>query len=241
MNGKRFILGDIHGCDEHLRRMLTILRGRMDPARDRLICLGDYIDRGDGSRDVVEQLIEFSREYDCVFLKGNHDAAFIPWLEGKGDLLMGGEYTIQSYEVQGSVRVPDEHVRFFRELRTYHEEDDFICVHAGLDPDQGPVEEQSESVLLNIRAKFYNSPKRQPKLILFGHTPDLNHEDRYLPFDRVDGANILGLDTGAVFYGRLTCFQWPDQTFIQIYFRRDEWHVKEFHRREIGKESRRIR
>ena len=68
-SGRRFVIGDIHGCAGHLQIMLALLGRLADPAQDRIIFLGDYIDKGPDSKGVVDQLIELATRFDCVFLK----------------------------------------------------------------------------------------------------------------------------------------------------------------------------
>ena len=93
--------------------MLALLSKQMIPEEDRVIFLGDYIDRGPDSRGVVEQLLKFSKQQSCVFLKGNHDARFLPWREKKSTLLTGGIHTINSYKKDGRIEVPPDHLEFF--------------------------------------------------------------------------------------------------------------------------------
>ncbi len=227
MDGKRFVIGDIHGCNGHLKIMLSLL-GRLVRPEDRVIFLGDYIDRGPDSRAVVDLLLEFSRDRDCVFLKGNHDARFVGWREKTATLHEGGIHTINSYKVDGVVQVPEEHLDFFRNLLPFHEEEDFLCVHAGFDPNKGPPTSQPEQILLNIREKFFYADKRWDKLIVFGHSPGLNAYSTVMPYDMVQSNNILGIDTGAVFDGRLTCYEIRSREFHQVFMVNKQWKIVKF-------------
>ncbi|MCR9142839.1 MAG: serine/threonine protein phosphatase [bacterium] len=228
-DAKRFVIGDIHGCAAHLRILLALLEKKLaDPARDRVIFLGDYIDRGPDSRGVVDLLLDFATRFDAVFLKGNHDAQFVPWRNRTGHLRVGGFYTKESYKVDGKIEVPDSHMRFFEELKLYHEEDDFLCVHAGLHPDKGWVEKQSEADMLNIREKFFHSDIKWKKLVIFGHSPGINAYSTVMPFNMVRPHNTLGIDTGAVFDGRLSCYEVRGRNFHQVYREKGRWKIANF-------------
>ena len=128
---RRFAIGDIHGCSKALRTLLEVI----DPQpEDELIFLGDYIDRGSDSRDVVDQIIALKKRCRVVTLRGNHEIMLVAvalkgmdetvWLEN------GGQATVASYG--GTIsRIPPEHMNFYRSLKSYYETDDAIFVHAG--------------------------------------------------------------------------------------------------------------
>lgn len=194
--GRLLAVGDIHGCLDHLRRLLA--RVAPTPA-DRMVFLGDYIDRGPDGRGVVEALLDFGRRFPrSVFLKGNHEQMFLDFLAGRDQLSFlfnGGSATLESYRQQEGIRIPRAHLEFFESLPTSFATDKFIFVHAGLRPGL-PLEAQQEQDLLWIREEFLSSPYQWQRTVVFGHTPQ--KAPLLLP-------RRIGLDTGAV-YGRvLTC------------------------------------
>lgn len=128
---RRFVIGDIHGCAKALRSLIETI----DPKpEDELIFLGDYVDRGPNSKDVVEQLLELQRRCQLVALRGNHEIMLLGvalgGLDSEAWLRCGGQATLASYG--GSLeKIPPAHFEFFQGLRPYYETDDAIFVHAG--------------------------------------------------------------------------------------------------------------
>ena len=110
-------IGDIHGCARTLGALLDRLALTED---DHLVFIGDYIDRGPDSRGVVDRLIELRRTQPCTFLRGNHEALMLSYLDfGDYELwgMNGGTATLRSYTSNGHpARIPEEHVRFIRAL-----------------------------------------------------------------------------------------------------------------------------
>jgi serine/threonine protein phosphatase 1 len=185
-------VGDIHGCLEPLRRLLNLVQPK---PQDTIIFLGDYVDRGPDSRGVIDFLLKFARLFPkTVFLKGNHEAMFLDYLQGgpKSPFLQnGGISTLASY-TEG---ISPEHLAFLRDLRLYHQTEAHIFAHAGLLPGR-PLPEQLEEDLLWIREEFLRSDYDWGKTIVFGHTP--------WP-EPLLKTNRIGLDTGAVYGRKLTC------------------------------------
>ncbi|TYO98942.1 serine/threonine protein phosphatase 1 [Geothermobacter ehrlichii] len=194
--GRLLAVGDIHGCHELLLRLLAEVRPRPD---DRLIFLGDYIDRGRDSRQVIETLLELRKRLPAtVFLRGNHEQMLLDYLDGHERLLFlanGGATTLASYRHRGVPQIPQSHRDFFRALPCLHREAGFIFVHAGLRPGI-PVAEQREEDLLWIRQEFIASDEDFGATVVFGHTPQT------APLLRT---GRIGLDTGAVYGGLLSC------------------------------------
>lgn len=213
-----YIFGDLHGMFSKLETLYGQLRETIR-GDDTLLFLGDYIDRGGQSYQTVEFLTALSRVHRTVFLKGNHESMLLDYLSGADSGLYyrnGGERTIESYRRSlGSFSLPSSHMDFFRSLLMYHETDNFIAVHAGIDPKITTMDLQSEENMLWIREEFFLAEKRWPKTIIFGHTPAVHFTGIMSRpwFD--ERRNIIGLDTGAVYGGRLTCMRWPDRAIFQ--------------------------
>ena len=207
---KIFAIGDIHGCYD---RLLTLMEKiPIDFSHDTLVFIGDYIDRGSHSVDVVEYLIQLKKRVpEAIFLKGNHEDMLEKFLNGAerfNYLLNGGQQTLDSYLTKPVdsefFPIPRDHMEFFKSLRLFYETDEFIFVHAGLRP-RVPLESQKTEDLLWIRSKFVNSKYDFGKRVIFGHTP--------LKKPLVE-PNKIGIDTGAVYGNSLTCVQLPDLVFF---------------------------
>jgi serine/threonine protein phosphatase 1 len=216
-SGRTFVVGDIHGCVEELN---VLLDGICPEATDKLIFLGDYIDRGPSPRSVIERLLRLSREgAQCVFLKGNHEDMFLSYL-GRGGLYgdfflrNGGSVTLASYGLEGIAgpvamsRMPEDHLRFLDSLVLTHEHDGFLCVHAGFDPDR-PWDNQEAEDLLWIRDKWLPSHHPYPCTVIFGHTP--------LRAPLIDLPYKIGLDTGLVYSNCLTALELAEMRLFQVH------------------------
>jgi serine/threonine protein phosphatase 1 len=212
-----YLIGDIHGCLDNLENLYISMPDITED--DTLVFLGDYIDRGPSSFEVVEFLIGLSGKFRTIFLKGNHEDMFLKYKSMTDDTLNyfenGGIPTLRSYRKNtGGTGIPSKHQSFFSGLLPYYETEEFIAVHAGLNPKINSVEDQDEYDMLWIREKFFRSKKHWKKTIIFGHTPcsTLNrNNDIYIN----DSANIIGIDTGACYGGVLSCLRWPDKAIFQ--------------------------
>jgi len=212
--GKIFAIGDIHGCYDKLRRLMA--RIPYDPQQDTLVFLGDYIDRGARSREVLDYLCQIRRQAKNVFmLIGNHehlmleyhrtgDPALLPFLRH-----LGIDATFDSYGVgnpqalQEMLFLPEEHRRLLNSLLPYWETEDYIFVHAGLDRNI-PLARHDISNLCETRSAFLADDHEYDKLVIFGHTPF------DMPFV---SPTRIGIDTGAVYGNLLTALELPARIF----------------------------
>lgn len=207
-----FIIGDIHGCLDILKRMMDKIDWR--PDEDSLIFLGDYIDRGARSKGVVDFILDLkqaSSNVQCIM--GNHENILLDYLNtGEPRLLIvnGGIPTLEDYQAanegEDSPLIPPDHVAFFRSLTTYIELEDYYVVHAGFRPGVA-IEGQTLEDLIWIREPFIFSDYDFGKRVIFGHTPMAEP----LLMD-----NKIGLDTGAVYGNKLTCLELPRMKFISV-------------------------
>jgi serine/threonine protein phosphatase 1 len=211
-----YIIGDIHGHFDRLAGLIGRLLELLSE-RDTVIFLGDYIDRGPRSYEVVDFLVHLSRRttFETVFLKGNHEDMLASYMRGEDGagayIFNGGDATIRSYTLhRGKLDLPEHHRRFFDGLRLYYEGEDFIAVHAGLDPKVGRIEAQSEHDLLWIREQFFRADKRWDKTVIFGHTPvsTMGGEGQVYVDEK---RNIIGIDSGVMYGNPLTCISWPQR------------------------------
>jgi len=224
-----YAVGDVHGCLDKVLRLLDSLN--YDPAQDRLIFLGDYIDRGPNSKGVLDLLMQLQHENAAnIFLMGNHEDNFLTYLqaclEGQQGhygrrapfFAGGGIATLASYapglrdpdEGQWVDTVPLEHRQFLAQLSLYWTDDAYIAVHAGVRPGI-PLASQDKHDLLRIRGPFLQYAHGLGKWVIFGHTP----------FPQVFwDVDKIGIDTGACYqaegYGKLTALCLQTREIVQV-------------------------
>lgn len=228
-----YAIGDIHGCVDQLRALhQAILLDVAGTKAERLVAvyLGDYVDRGSESRKTVELLLEEPLSgFDSIHLIGNHEAFLLEFLEDRifalSWLKNGGYATCFSYGVDPAAppegvdhlawlqqslvdHMPAAHRRFFETLHPSHIEGDYLFVHAGIRPGL-PIDDQDLDDLLWIREPFLSSKEDFGKIVVHGHTPTDEPELR---------SNRIGLDTGAVYGGKLTTLvlECDERRFLQV-------------------------
>lgn len=211
-----YAVGDIHGRADLLREIHRLIRedfNRAPVERPVAVYLGDYIDRGRESRQVVDILLdEPLTGFERVHLRGNHEDFMMRFLDdaatGPNWLLNGGEATVRSYtgerhdardlaHVRAALHdaLPGRHLDFFRTLSLSYVEGDYLFVHAGIRP-HVPLEKQDALDLMWIREEFLSSSIVHPKMVVHGHSIHFTPEVR---------PNRIGIDTGAYATGTLTC------------------------------------
>jgi serine/threonine protein phosphatase 1 len=208
-----FAVGDIHGHYEKLLSLISKLPWNRE--KDLLVFLGDYIDRGKRSKDVVEYLMNLRKGGgEIKFLLGNHEQLLLDYYFSGSDRDLklwrsfGGWETIQSYTdgigVLGKPSfLPSTHLDFFIRLLPYYETEQYIFVHAGL-RDGVPLERQDPDDLLWIRRSFTESNHSFGKTVVFGHTP---MRSPYV------SPHKIGIDTGAGYGNILTAVELPAVRF----------------------------
>lgn len=226
-----YAVGDIHGRSDLLIALLERIEAdasrRVDGLCVKLVFLGDYIDRGLKSRDVLAILRRLSRRspQDTTFLKGNHEAAALAFLDdplrGADWLRMGGAQTFESYGVSppgeyadASVVVaqrdalraamgPDED--FLRSaLSRFAQSGRTLFVHAGVDP-RRTLDQQTDGSLLWGKAPGFRDDRGLPGMtVIHGHTPTKAPDER--PWR-------IGIDTGAFYSNRLTAIRLDSSGF----------------------------
>jgi len=215
-------VGDLHGRLDLLEALWPKIdaASRLSSARRRtLIFVGDYVDRGLQSRELVDRLLEGFAGFDTVFLKGNHDDTLLQFLTDPtiGDAWrnFGGLETLRSYGIahapeknwsqtrsEFAAALPRAHLEFFKNLKLHTTIGDYLFVHAGIRP-RIPLEDQSETDLLWIRDEFLESPANFGRVVVHGHTPTEKPVVR---------PNRVGIDTGAYMTGNLTALILEERT-----------------------------
>jgi serine/threonine protein phosphatase 1 len=208
-----YAIGDIHGCLDRLVALHEIIAEDImeRPAeRTLLIHLGDYVDRGADSAQVIDWLINRPPvpADDMVNLMGNHEHMMLAALaatdkEAAGHwLINGGADSLLSWGISRMVpaaewapRIPLQHLMFLRDLSISHRVGPYMFVHAGIKPGVA-LDQQSRHDMMWIREPFLSSKADHGAVIVHGHTP--KREPIVL-------SNRIAIDTGAVLGGSLTC------------------------------------
>ncbi len=214
-----YAIGDIHGRADLLEALHAQIAADAAGAaagRRVVIYLGDYVDRGLQSREVIDLLLDAPLAgFESVHLKGNHEDFMLRFLDapkaGPGWFMNGGGATLYSYGVRMLERgvdltrfdqlrgqlianLPERHRAFLAALKLWHVEGGYFFVHAGVRPGV-PLEAQRDEDTLWIRERFLDDDRDHGKIVVHGHTitgePDVR-------------ANRIGIDTGAYATGVLT-------------------------------------
>jgi calcineurin-like phosphoesterase family protein len=220
-----YVIGDIHGRSSLLEQLIQNVP--WDLAHDKLVFLGDLIDRGKDAPGVVNRVMQLvSANPNIVVLRGNHEQMLLDCLD-YGDLQWlipenGGLATLSGYGFEleqlkdvSDIKIPEEHVEFFRSLPFFHEDEQAIYVHAGLIPGEHPSETDSDVLCWTRDVDFFKG--YDGKLCFFGHTPTA-----YLPREgrtRRHGIYIhngcVGIDTSGEEDSPLSCVQVEAFTLYQ--------------------------
>jgi serine/threonine protein phosphatase 1 len=209
--GRLIAIGDIHGHVEALRGIIRQIDPGVD---DKLVFLGDYINRGPDSRVVVDELIELERQHHVVLIMGNHEEMLLearhkPWIL---DRFMSGfeDRFFESYQCEPDLDlIPDEHWSFFERLRSIHVEPEFFFTHANYAPNMD-LEDQS-SMWLRWRGIDDFPPTRHHsgRTCIVGHVPQPNGKI-------LDLEHCIGIDTGCGLGGVLTAIDVNNRELYQV-------------------------
>lgn len=226
----RVVVGDIHGELQKMKDLLALINDS-----DEYIFIGDYVDKGYHSYEVVDFLIDFSRNHKCIFLIGNHEFVWLKYLFDKEYyrkefLLKYGSITFASSYLKRDINmnefeslldnpkplidaIPKKHLDFFHDLLPWYIPNgtNYFCVHAGVDPVYESYGMQNHPLerYLFVRKEFIYSKKLfYEKRIIFGHTA--------CEYPYIDPYKI-GIDTGATYedYGILTAYDIDSGAFMQ--------------------------
>lgn len=209
------VIGDIHGCAQLLDELLDKVAER---APDRLVFVGDLVDRGEASAQVLERLHSLAMADDAstTFIKGNHEEMMLRFLDdpvanaGRW-LRYGGLQTMASFGVGGISATPDETqaikardalaravgpdiLGWMRAMPTTYQSGNVAVVHAGANP-QKPIAAQSEAALIWGHPEFLKTPRSDDIWVVHGHT---------IVDTVARTSGRIGVDTGAYATGRLS-------------------------------------
>jgi serine/threonine protein phosphatase 1 len=170
-----YAIGDIHGSYTKLANLLRHCTDHCGSNTARFMFLGDYVDRGKRSREVVSLLVETQRALpgQVVCLMGNHEEMLLAAANRHNEAMWhynGGEATLQSYGVGHPAELPAEHLDWFANLPVADSDDRRFYVHAGIMPGI-PLAQQRKDVLLWIREPFLSDENDHGLYVVHGHTP----------------------------------------------------------------------
>ena len=197
--GRTFAIGDIHGCAKTAKKLL--LDELKITKEDAIYFLGDYIDRGSGSKEVIDFILELKNEnYNINTLRGNHEQLFMDsdnsFTDFQNWIANGGVATLESFEISRYAELEDVYKSFFNETKFYFETDSFIFVHAGFNFSNENFLEDFDSMIW-IRNMKVDKKKIGNRIIVHGHTPTpLEKVKKNLI--SVNEKGSLNIDTGCV-------------------------------------------
>jgi serine/threonine protein phosphatase 1 len=211
MNSRLFAIGDIHGCFDQLR---TLIQKKIRASKeDKIILVGDYVDRGSKVKEVIDYLIELkNNNFDIIPLIGNHETMLLDALDDSHQLFRwiynGGTETLRSFGIDSLKKLDKQYVTFFRNLIYYFTYENYIFVHAGFDEKAADPFSDKHSMVW-IRTETYTDPRFTGKTIVHGHSPVSVWECRE---NVANGSNVINIDTGCVYshfegYGKLTAIE----------------------------------
>lgn len=228
------VISDIHGCYDEFNKLLGLVK--YSSANDQLILLGDYIDRGKDNKKVVEFVRELEG-YGVIALRGNHDQMFLDYVKRPHNynnaynyLRNGGETTLKNYiEDFDSYQWHDESYRkwandiillhsddveFLDSLPYYYETEDYIFVHAGINPHLNDWKNSGKDDFIWIRDQFLNHNHDNKQTIIHGHTPCVHLHKKH---DVYFGNKKIGIDGACAYGGQLNCLEIKDGEFKQYH------------------------
>lgn len=213
-----YAIGDVHGRLDLFSQLMALIRRDNDarePRPTKLVLIGDLVDRGPESAELVERLYAFSAQSrDLVILQGNHEEIMVEALEGDLEALghwikFGGDATLRSWGISQSeidappeallararAVIPRKLIRWLEKLPCSYQSGDVYFVHAGIKPGVA-LKAQTPRDQLWIGKEFLDYDGAHPVMVVHGHSivehgPELR-------------SNRIALDTGAYRTGRLS-------------------------------------
>jgi serine/threonine protein phosphatase 1 len=219
-----YVIGDIHGCLTQLTSLhkKILSHDKFDVKKDLLIYLGDYIDRGKNSKEVIDQIFKLKNsDIKTKLLMGNHEEMMIDFLFNKNNniknwLNFGADQTFRSYGIELVDFIKEgfndividrlrnallekmntKHIDFFKKLELSFSTEKYLFVHAGVDPYKNLKEQTKKDYLWSRSNGFFDKNFKAEKIIVHGHTPEENI---------INNPYRINVDTGCYFSGILSC------------------------------------
>ena len=211
MNKRLFAIGDVHGCFDKLK---ALIEEKIQLQKsDKLILLGDYIDRGSQSKELVDYIIELKEKgFDIIPLIGNHEAMLLDTLANKKHLPLwiqnGGSETLKSFGISSLESLEPKYIDFFKDLQYYYSYEEFLFVHAGFNDEANNPFEDKYHMIWKCREN-YKHLLLQNKRIVHAHCtiPESLCRENLL-----GDKQVINIDTGCVYsdkigYGKLSAIE----------------------------------
>lgn len=192
-----YVISDIHGCNVKFRLALKSVRLKKT---DTLILLGDLIDRGNESKEVIDTIFLLEEHgFNIITIQGNHEEMLLNSLEDFTSevnwLRNGGDKTLESFSTAEISRIPQKYIDYFQSMKKYHTMDRFILVHAGINMlASNPLEDEKSLLWLRDWRKLYNKEWLGDRIVIHGHTPTNRSE---IENQFKEKQNVLCIDNGA--------------------------------------------
>ncbi len=215
-----FVISDIHGC---LSPFFELVVKRIDLKKsDQLILLGDYIDRGYHSKEVIDFIIELDKKgFNVIPLTGNHEQLLLEAYRNAEMLplwmMNSGETTLRSFGIQDIRDINSSYISFFKGLKYYTSAGNYLFVHAGFNDYAGDPFSEMYEMIWETRASYEN-PVFYGKTIIHGHRPKTI---QYVKNQISAKAQVIPIDTGCVYdkelgYGSLSALDVNNMTLISV-------------------------
>ena len=231
-----FAIGDIHGCFKELTSLhkKILSNDKFNVKNDIIIYLGDYIDRGKNSKEVINQILKLKdNKIKTINLMGNHDELMIDFLFNgenniKSWLNFGADQTFRSYNIEIVEFIKDgfeedvidklrktlinnmeeNHINFFKNLKLSYSTEKYFFVHAGINPEKKLTEQTKNDFLWSRSSKFFKKDFKFEKIIVHGHTPEENI---------INDPYRINIDSGCYFSGKLSSVHLTDENDSRIF------------------------
>jgi len=217
MNNRIYAIADIHGC---FNAMKDLIENKIQISKeDKLIFLGDYIDRGPDSKKVLDYIMDLqNNHYDIVTLRGNHESMLIDaWYNESAMskwILNGGSETLLSFGIDKLKNIDSKYMHFLENLNYYYELDKYIFVHAGFNDSIEDPFSDKYSMLWNSREQ-YSNPLLIDRTVIHGHAPaSLNIIQKQI----ANNTGVINIDGGCVYtntrYAKLIALEVNTRTIL---------------------------
>lgn len=220
---RTFVISDIHGCNEAFRRALKKVNLKKT---DKLILLGDLIDRGFDSKGVLDTIfLLIEHNFNVICLMGNHEQMFLNSLEDNlvkiNWLKNGGKETLSSFLTTSIEKIPLKYIDFIKSFKNFYIQDEYIFVHAGINMTiDKPFEDIENMLWLRNQDKLYNKEWLNNRVILHGHNPTKKDE---IVNSIINNNDIICIDNGSYInqseYGNICIIELENRNleFIKVY------------------------
>jgi serine/threonine protein phosphatase 1 len=218
--GRLFAVSDIHGCYETFHSLLINHIGLTKS--DRLILLGDYIDRGEKSKEVIDFIIDLlDTGFNITPLLGNHEEMLLETWKNQDMLplwlLNSGMTTMESFGIHDIQQVEKKYLDFFLKLKYYEKAGNFLFVHAGFNDFSSDPFSDIHGMIWECRTSYEN-PELRAKTIIHGHRPKMSEIILKLISEN---SKVIPIDTGCIYekelgYGKLSALDVGNMKLISI-------------------------